>query len=278
MISELQGKDSKLGSPLNAEIYPPLSTEFFPHDATHNLLDNPLMPEIAEFLKRMDALRVEKNLTDRALSMEITGKPDLIRSIRKRQVLPKGDNLMRLANVLGTTTDYLLGGAEIRSDAAIKDGPLEFKHEPPRADLPVLGTAHGGTVMIVSGDDDTEVEQTLFEPTQIIRYITRPRALSDARDAYAIYVEGESMYPRFGPGEMAVVDPRIPPRIGDDVIVQLSENGDDEIHAILIKRLVRRSASFVELEQFNPPATFRIDANRVKRLHRICPSGDLLGG
>lgn len=278
MISELHVEVSRFGPATNAEFNPLLSTEIFPRDETEHLRDKFRMSKFAEFLERMDALRVEKDFSDRSLSIEVTGKPDLIRTIRKRQALPTGDSLMRLADVLGTTADYLVSGTEIRSDASVRDGPLAFKPQPHRGDLPVLGTAHGGTVSIIDGNSDTKVEQTLFEPTQIIRYITRPRALTDARDAYAIYVEGESMYPRFGPGEMAVVDPRVPPRIGDDVIVQLSENGDDEIHAILIKRLVRRSASFVELEQFNPQAVFRIDAMRVKRLHRICPAGDLLGG
>lgn len=235
---------------------------------------------VAESLfARIEERRKALKLSKRAVSLAGNNEY-LLRDLEKRGSIPGGAALAGLANILHMSIEELLGHEplQIRSDALVLDGPLAYKPQPARADLPVLGTAHGGIVNIIDGDNDTQVEQTLFEPTQIIRYITRPRALSDARDAYAIYVEGESMYPRFGPGEMAVVDPRVPPRIGDDVIVQLSENGDDEIHAILIKRLVRRSASFLELEQFNPPAIFRIDAARVKRLHRICPAGDLLGG
>lgn len=242
--------------------------------------DNSTMEKTAIFFERLDQKLAETGKSDRAISMLVTGKPDLIRDCRRKNSIPSSNNLHKLAQILHVSTDWLLGGdvVEIPSDATLREAPLDFKTQPPMADLPVLGTAHGGTVVILSGDRDTEVEQTMFEPTQVIRYITRPRSLTGAKDAYAIYVEGESMYPRFGPGEMAVVDPRVPPRIGDDVIVQLSENGNDEITAILIKRLVRRSASFLELEQFNPATRFRVDSARVKRLHRICPAGDLLGG
>lgn len=233
------------------------------------------------FFERLDQKIAALGKSDRAVSIEANGKPDLIRDARRKKSIPKSDNLAEIARVLGVTTDWLLGAGEIEvaSEARLSDNRLAIKSQPPRDDLPVLGTAHGGVVIIPADTGhDTEVEQTLFEPTHVIRYITRPRALADAPDAYAIYVEGESMFPRFAPGEMAVVDPRIPPKIGDDVIVQLSENGHDEISAILVKRLVRRSASFVELQQFNPAAIFRVDTFRVKRIHRICPAGDLLGG
>jgi len=38
---------------------------------------------------------------------------------------------------------------------------------------------------------------------------------------------------------------------------------------VLLKRLIRRSGSYIELEQFNPPAKFRVDAARVKAVHRV---------
>lgn len=268
-----------IGEALNAEFIPALSTEMFPRDEISELLDRSAMSEIDEFLARVGQMQQEKNLSDRALSMAATGKPDLIRSIRNRRAFPKGDNLTALAKALDTSIDYLIHGTSHQGNARLSETPLDFRPQPSLNDLPVVGTAQGGTVIIKSmSGNDTEIEQTLFEPGHVIRYIARPKALLGAREAYAIYVEGESMYPRFGPGEMAVVDPRIPPKIGDDVIIQLSENGGDEITAILIKRLVRRSASFIELEQFNPAAIFRVDADRIKRLHRICPAGDLLGG
>lgn len=265
---------------INAGIIPFLSRGFIPHDENSFLRDNSVMDKNSLFFDRLDRKLDEIGITDRALSIQANGKPDLIRDARRHKSIPKSDNLLAIANILGVSTDWLLGidSPEIMSDVRFSEQALDYRPQPPVNDLPVLGTAHGGSIQIQGPSETIEIEQTLFEPTEVIRYVLRPRSLEQSKDAYAIYVEGESMYPRFAPGEMAVIDPRIPPQIGDDVIVQLSQNGSDEISTVLVKRLVRRSASFIELQQFNPLTIFRIDSDQVKRIHRICPAGDLLGG
>jgi SOS-response transcriptional repressor LexA len=243
------------------------------------------MVEVAEFFERVDQLRDAKGIeSDRALSIAVNGKPDLIRDAKRKQRLPKGDNLASLAEALGTTVDWLMHGSpsEVASEVAFADASLRWQGFPGgrrNETLPVLGTAHGGTVIHPDVDGaEADVEQTLFEPTQVVRYIIRPPALTGVQEAYAVYVQGDSMDPRYRPGDMAVVDPRKPPQIGDDVIVQMSSNGDDEISCILIKTLARRSATFVELIQYNPPLRFRVDVRRVRRLHRIMTQSDMLGG
>ena len=243
------------------------------------------MVEVSDFFDRVDRRREEKGFdSDRALSLAVNGKPDLIRDAKRNQRLPKGDNLAALAKALDTTVDWLMHGtlSEVPSEVAFADSGLRWQGFPGgrrNETLPVLGTAHGGTVIHTDVDgEDADVEQTLFEPTQVVRYVVRPPALNGVQEAYAVYIQGESMDPRYRPGDMAVVDPRKPPQIGDDVIVQMSSNGDDEISCILIKTLARRSATFVELLQYNPPLRFRVDVRRVRRLHRIMTQSDLLGG
>jgi phage repressor protein C with HTH and peptisase S24 domain len=107
-------------------------------------------------------------------------------------------------------------------------------------------------------------------------YLGRPPSLADDPDAYAVEIVGDSMAPRFEPGERAFVSPRAPVRPGDDVVVQLNANGDPEhsdiagqVTEVLIKRLVRRTAKFVELRQFNPDLTFQVPIDRVWRIHRV---------
>jgi hypothetical protein len=146
-------------------------------------------------------------------------------------------------------------------------------------DIPIYGTALGGDVDVSQGDggEVVSVEQAELDQSEVIGYLRRPPSLSGNKDLYGVYVAGSSMYPRFADGEAALVDPKRPPMIGDDVVVHLvSEDGaDDRIAMVLIKRLVRRSASYIELEQFSPPLTFRVKAQRVRRLHRIVPAGEL---
>ena len=46
--------------------------------------------------------------------------------------------------------------------------------------------------------------------------------------------------------------------------------------AVLIKRLIRRTAGYVELEQFTPGAMFRIAAAEILKIHRVFRLQDLI--
>ena len=141
-------------------------------------------------------------------------------------------------------------------------------------DVPVYGTALGAPLDF----DGVAIEQTELQLHTVVDYFVRPTVLQNRPDVYGFYVQGASMAPRFEEGEMGFVETKRPPRVGDDVIVQLRAPIDDgeEVTAALIKRLVRRSASYVELEQFNPATTFRIEAEKVKAIHRVIPWRELL--
>lgn len=114
---------------------------------------------------------------------------------------------------------------------------------------------------------------------EVVDYARRPLTLDNKRDVYALYFRGLSMSPRYEPGEIAYVDPSRPPSIGDYVVVQLREaDGMDgeRIHTVVAKRLIRQTVNFLELEQFNPATTFRVERTRVARLHRIIPWDELV--
>lgn len=141
--------------------------------------------------------------------------------------------------------------------------------------VPLLGTALGGMF-----SDLEEVEMTELRITEILDYLGRPAGLADDDAAYALEIVGESMAPRFEPGERVYVSPKATVRPGDDVIVQLVDpNGDgdtaDVVTEVLIKRFVRRTANFVELRQFNPDQTFQVPLGRIARfngrlaIHRV---------
>lgn len=244
------------------------------------------MTDIDHFLRIIDEELARTGESDRALSLRATSSADTIRNARRNMALPSPRNLQGLADALKLSLDQLIGRTQpdltpARSieavPATVGDVSRTFRHAP--RDLPIYGTAHGHTLSF-DGNGGIEVETTIVQPTEVIRYVTRPPALSEEPTAYALYVQGESMFPAHRPGELVVVDPRQPPAIGDDVIVQLADPLGDgrEVNTVLIKTLVRRSASFVELQQYNPPAVFRVKAERIAYVHRVVPLGDLLGG
>jgi phage repressor protein C with HTH and peptisase S24 domain len=233
---------------------------------------------------RIDAQREQLGISARELSLRVTGKPDLIRDLRRRGHAPSADNLARIAEVLDVSVDWLLGRsankAPVLSEVAFADRRLDWNGPKPDLDpIPLVGTGDCATIQFESdGGQMLDVERCSFNADHTVRMIARPPALKGARDLYAIYFQGESMMPRFEPGEVGIVDPTRPPGPGDYVLVQLTNGEEDHVTSVLVKRLVRTTLREIVLEQFNPPATFTVPRIRVARVHRILQQTDLLFG
>jgi phage repressor protein C with HTH and peptisase S24 domain len=103
--------------------------------------------------------------------------------------------------------------------------------------------------------------------------ILAPPSLMGVPDAYAVYVVGDSMEPRYFAGEAVFVNPRLPVRRGDFVVAQIAVEEGEPPHAY-IKRFVAREARVLRLEQFNPRKTLEFPIGRVISVHRIIMGGD----
>lgn len=192
--------------------------------------------------------KVSKSLTDK-------GKP------RRWQ----GEEVLRLVDLM--REDEPLVRTEVRGTGMAADQVRDvFAMRGNAKPVPLLGTALGGTF-----SDLEDVELTELRLTEILDYLSRPASLAEDPDAYAVEIVGESMMPRFEPGERVYVSPKSTVRPGDDVIVQLVDpkaEGDvaDAVTDVLIKRFVRRTANMVELRQFNPDQSFDVPLDRIARI------------
>lgn len=229
---------------------------------------------------RIDAL---PGKSKRGVSLAIGAHPGWVRDLfdPERFSVPGAVRLEMLAAELETTTDYLLGKtdnpAQVMSEVSFHEAQMDFRgaprSEPP---VPLVGTGDCADLQVCDESGAmVEIERSSFDPDYHVRYLTRPAALIGARDVYAIQFHGESMVPRYEPGDIGFVDPNRPFTTGDYVLVQLAENGDGEVTSALAKRLVRRTQAHVVLEQFNPPLTFTIERDKVARIHRILRSHEL---
>jgi hypothetical protein len=117
------------------------------------------------------------------------------------------------------------------------------------------------------GESGSGIEMMEVRSIELDR-LPRPQSLAGDSDAYAITMVGDSMWPRFRPGRRVAVSPHAPGAIGDDVLVRL-RGGVEPGQLVLIKELVRRSAAFLELRQFNPATTFRVDANEIEAIQKV---------
>ena len=143
-----------------------------------------------------------------------------------------------------------------------------------KRDVPIYGTALGADEVV----DGEAVEQTELNRAEVIGYRRRPVLLDGRADIYALYVQGSSMAPRHRDGAILFVEERRRPSVGDDAVVYLrvpDEHDGERPSCVLVKTVVRKSASYVELEQYNPPLTFRIPMERVARMDRVITLDEL---
>lgn len=107
------------------------------------------------------------------------------------------------------------------------------------------------------------IELHLVDRARVGGMVDRPAALAADVDAYAVTMMGGSMWPRFRVGRRLLVSPAASIEVGDDVLVALADG------KVLIKELVSRSPSLIELRQFNPDVSFTIDAAEVEAMHKV---------
>lgn len=180
----------------------------------------------------------------------------------------------RYATLLGVSWQWLLGEGsdEVKiNQQKITAGPHPKKgttrsnthviNENPDK-LRVLGMAEGGRDGWAPFNGD------------VVQYITRPENLMGVPGAYAVFVRGKSMLPRYAPGEIIHINPGRPAEAGSYVLVQRRNPEDENQPLAVVKRLVRRSAARVTLEQFNPPKTFDVPAKDIVSIHRVVGSSE----
>jgi len=244
--------------------------------------------------KAIKAARARRDLTQEQLAEMIGVEQGTLARYESEQIQPPIKRLRAIAEALDVALQEL---TEASAAPPPSGGPLQAAHPQaasPQAsyapppfypqllprDLPVLGTVLAADLEVdANGDGDHEIEALELAAAETIDYVRRPVGLAQNPSAYALYVQGVSMEPRFEQGELVYVDTRRPPSAKDYVVVQLCGTEGDEhtVVTAMIKRLARRSSQYVDLEQFNPPLHFRLPIGRVHSIHRVVRLDELLG-
>jgi len=125
---------------------------------------------------------------------------------------------------------------------------------------PVLGHAAAGAHgYVIIG------EPIAYEPT--------PPELENAQDGYLLYVSGESMVPRFFPGERISVHPRRPYSRNDFVVVQFDDGSPEHVGMVKQFQGYDDETGDLLLSQYNPPIEIRVPGDKVKEIHRVVIPG-----
>jgi phage repressor protein C with HTH and peptisase S24 domain len=182
----------------------------------------------------------------------------------------KGERQMKLleavqvAAFLGVSQDEVLRHA---GDTAVVMPPetAPRRGRPPRrpaAPAPSFARPAADAMPIRSAGRGGNDQQMFLEDGPIGR-TPRPANLSGVRDAYAIYMLGDSMEPRYEQGWLLHVNPFKPPTRGRDVVVYKRNQ------AVLIKQFVRWEADALVLRQLNPEETLSIPREEVVECHLV---------
>jgi phage repressor protein C with HTH and peptisase S24 domain len=169
----------------------------------------------------------------------------------------------KLATILGVSEAVLRGAPAAVS--APPNLPLSAMMRPNDVwqgsdHIPVVGTAEGGPDGLLEWNGD------------VIDRISRPPSLAGAKDAYALFVNGTSMEPRYFQGELIYVHPGRPVTPGSFVVVQIYR--ESATPAAWVKQFIRRDQKQIVLRQFNPAKDLKLPVAEVRSIHKIVASGE----
>jgi len=212
---------------------------------------------------RLREIREQAGLSMQALATLVGTTAPQINKLEKGERRLTLDWMTRLATALGIEPKDLLppatakprpsvptigSGMPAASDGA--PGPTPPPRDP-RDLIPVRSAARGGN------------EQEMFLEDGAIDYIPRPYVLAGVLDAYSVYMIGDSMTPRFRPGQLLHVNPYKPARPGTGVVVNKTND------TVLIKEFVRRSEDRLYLRQYNPAAELDYPLREIRDMHVV---------
>lgn len=197
--------------------------------------------------------------TQADLARHLRLAPSAVSRMLKGERQMKQLETVQIAAFLGVSPEEVLRHAvEGPVLPQLPDAPRPSRGRPPSvaagaADrIPIRSAGRGGT------------EQEMFAD---LGYTPRPANLAGVREAYAIYMVGDSMEPRYEQGWLLHVNPFKPPRRGQDVVV--CRQGEIVGDAVLVKQFVGWEGDALVLRQFNPPDTLRIPRDEVRECHLI---------
>lgn len=120
-------------------------------------------------------------------------------------------------------------------------------------DVPLYAAAEGG-------------EGALYVDREPIGTVPRPPLLQGVKDGYAIYLSGESMSPEFEPGDILLVNPRLPAISGSACVFYSIHEDEVKVRA---KRLLNSSSDSWRVQQHNPAMVFELQKTEWPICHRI---------
>lgn len=193
-------------------------------------------------------MRERRGWSKSELARRLNVTPGVVGKWESGEKHPKSARYSDIASALGCDVYYLVQG----------DDQLEQRKLPvPLSDgfIPVLGYAVAGSDLIALNTADS----ASFETDKV----ARPPMLTSAKAAFAIRLRGESMEPRFFPGELLYIDPHRPAIRGRFVLVEFNDGN------AAVRQYIETTKDHVVVKTLNPPREVRYKPGEIKHIHRV---------
>lgn len=179
---------------------------------------------------RIKELRELKNLTQRDFAEIISVQPGTVGMWESGKRVPKRSTLQKIADYFNVTIDYLLGDSKYPYHQSRPDSNVKQLDLPRMVEIPVYGRVPAGIPL---------------EAVEDIRgTIAFPESKLSHGEYAAFEVMGNSMYPKYFPGDVVIVRMQEDCESGQDAIVYV--NGYE---ATL--KTVKKVGNRIELWPFN---------------------------
>lgn len=225
-----------------------------------------LSKKYAHYSERMRQAMDARTITNEELANRIDSHPVTISKLRRGKIQLDDEWRARVAEGLSMAEDILFGEEQLPlpSPAEIFH-PLKRRGRKPANDnqtLQVYGLAAGS----LTGH--------LVMTNEAIETIPCPPGLRNVEGAYALRTRGESMSPRYMPGDILYINPNQSVVTGDHVVIQMRKFEGDGTET-WIKRYEGVTKDELVVSQYNPAAQMSFRRRYVQSLHRVLPVNEL---
>lgn len=160
---------------------------------------------VAAIIKRA---REAKGISQPALARRIGTSQQTIDKIENGRV-KRSSYMAAIALELGVPLDRVLHHRQNNGGVATIVGHTLVSGD---RDLPVYAATYGG------------IGVQVLSPTPV-EYVLRPEPLARVRDGYGIIMVDETMSPEARSGDIALINPHVPPRVGDTCVFRSVKGG-----------------------------------------------------
>jgi len=101
-------------------------------------------------------------------------------------------------------------------------------------------------------------------------------ALKGRDDIMCLYLHSSSMAPWRDRGEMVLVEMKRPPKDLDHVVIYLVLDDPEKPTPVLVRQLLKQTASKLKVRQYNPMREGEIDMKTVASIHRVLTWDDVI--